>query len=133
MRITLATQLRNTVMLGLQLSGRQNTHRGIFCVHYFVVYSKAIKFYIHDLCVNPARFDAWAGMALARSSRLEQRLNSVSAPAAATCRNRMSSAHGLSINVNVVIIFLLHRRFLYSHKICGMGAVVDKKCVPHRH
>ena len=32
----------------------------------------------------------------------------------------------LSINVNVVIIFLLHRRFLYSHKISGIHAVVEK-------
>ncbi|XP_074660409.1 uncharacterized protein LOC141912887 [Tubulanus polymorphus] len=37
---------------------------------------KAIKFYLHDLCLNPERFDSWAGMALARSSRLEQKLNS---------------------------------------------------------
>ncbi|XP_064634995.1 calcineurin-binding protein cabin-1-like [Lineus longissimus] len=38
--------------------------------------AKAIKFYLHDICVNPDRFDSWAGMALARSSRLEQKLNS---------------------------------------------------------
>ncbi|XP_013404378.1 calcineurin-binding protein cabin-1 [Lingula anatina] len=37
---------------------------------------KAIKFYMHDICVNPDRFDSWAGMALARMSRLEQKLNS---------------------------------------------------------
>ena len=33
---------------------------------------------MHDICENPERFDSWAGMALARMSRLEQKLNSVS-------------------------------------------------------
>ncbi|KAI0212986.1 Calcineurin-binding protein cabin-1 [Lamellibrachia satsuma] len=40
--------------------------------------TKAIKFYQLDLCVNPDRMDSWAGMALARASRLQQKLNSVS-------------------------------------------------------
>ena len=90
-RITVVTQLCNTCLDFSCLVAITHTPCHFPCA--FVVHSKAIKFYIHDLCVNPARFDAWAGMALARSSRLEQRLNSVSAPAAATCRNRMSSAH----------------------------------------
>ena len=125
MKITVVTQLCNTCLdFSCLVTLVVKTHTVAFSVYFF--YSKAIKFYIHDLCVNPARFDAWAGMALARSSRLEQRLNSVSAPAAATCRNRMSSAHGLSINVNVVIRYLFHRRFLYSHKINGIHAVVEK-------
>ncbi|KAL3843014.1 hypothetical protein ACJMK2_020975 [Sinanodonta woodiana] len=38
---------------------------------------KAIKFYLHDLCVNPTRLDSWAGMALARMSQLEQKLSSI--------------------------------------------------------
>ncbi|XP_023231855.1 calcineurin-binding protein cabin-1-like [Centruroides sculpturatus] len=38
-------------------------------------FGKAIKFYILDICVNPDRFDSWAGMALARSSQLEQKLS----------------------------------------------------------
>ncbi|KAK3607470.1 hypothetical protein CHS0354_015617 [Potamilus streckersoni] len=38
---------------------------------------KAIKFYLHDLSVNPTRLDAWAGMALARMSQLEQKLSSI--------------------------------------------------------
>ncbi|XP_066499706.1 calcineurin-binding protein cabin-1 isoform X2 [Hoplias malabaricus] len=38
--------------------------------------SKAIKFYIHDICVCPNRFDSWAGMALARASRIQDKLNS---------------------------------------------------------
>ncbi|KAJ8401063.1 hypothetical protein AAFF_G00390200 [Aldrovandia affinis] len=38
--------------------------------------SKAIKFYMHDICVCPTRFDSWAGMALARASRIQDKLNS---------------------------------------------------------
>lgn len=45
---------------------------------FFPSYRKAIKFYILDICVNPDRLDSWAGMSLARMSRLEQKLNSVS-------------------------------------------------------
>jgi hypothetical protein len=41
-------------------------------------YRKATKFYMMDLCVNPERFDSWAGMALARASRLETKLSAVS-------------------------------------------------------
>ncbi|XP_017270142.1 calcineurin-binding protein cabin-1 isoform X3 [Kryptolebias marmoratus] len=38
--------------------------------------SKAIKFYMHDICECPNRFDSWAGMALARASRIQEKLNS---------------------------------------------------------
>ncbi|XP_021334181.1 calcineurin-binding protein cabin-1 isoform X2 [Danio rerio] len=38
--------------------------------------SKAIKFYMHDICMSPNRFDSWAGMALARASRIQDKLNS---------------------------------------------------------
>ncbi|XP_056273916.1 calcineurin-binding protein cabin-1 isoform X2 [Pseudoliparis swirei] len=38
--------------------------------------SKAIKFHMHDICVCPDRFDSWAGMALARASRIQEKLNS---------------------------------------------------------
>nr|XP_019565887.1 PREDICTED: calcineurin-binding protein cabin-1 [Rhinolophus sinicus] len=38
--------------------------------------SKAIKFYMHDICICPDRFDSWAGMALARASRIQDKLNS---------------------------------------------------------
>ncbi|XP_016094749.1 calcineurin-binding protein cabin-1-like [Sinocyclocheilus grahami] len=38
--------------------------------------SKAIKFYVHDICMCPNRFDSWAGMALARASRIQDKLNS---------------------------------------------------------
>ncbi|XP_075071745.1 calcineurin-binding protein cabin-1 isoform X2 [Mixophyes fleayi] len=38
--------------------------------------TKAIKFYMHDICICPNRFDSWAGMALARASRIQDKLNS---------------------------------------------------------
>ncbi|XP_059485073.1 calcineurin-binding protein cabin-1-like [Neocloeon triangulifer] len=40
---------------------------------------KAVRYYMLDLCHNPSRLDAWAGMALARGSQLETQLNSCSA------------------------------------------------------
>ncbi|XP_078360870.1 calcineurin-binding protein cabin-1-like isoform X1 [Oculina patagonica] len=38
-------------------------------------FSKALKFYMHDITVQPDRADTWAAMALARKSRLENKLN----------------------------------------------------------
>ena len=40
-------------------------------------FSKALKFYMHDVTVQPDRADTWAAMALARKSRLENKLNAV--------------------------------------------------------
>ncbi|XP_012554016.2 calcineurin-binding protein cabin-1 isoform X1 [Hydra vulgaris] len=38
-------------------------------------FSKALKFYMHDVSINPNRFQSWAAMALARGSRLEEKIN----------------------------------------------------------
>uniref|UniRef100_UPI00358F5181 calcineurin-binding protein cabin-1-like isoform X2 n=1 Tax=Myxine glutinosa TaxID=7769 RepID=UPI00358F5181 len=38
--------------------------------------TKAIRYYLLDICVSPLRFDSWAGMALARASRIQDKLNS---------------------------------------------------------
>ena len=40
-------------------------------------FSKALKFYMHDVSINPDRFQSWAAMALARGSRLEEKINQV--------------------------------------------------------
>ncbi|CAH1784782.1 unnamed protein product [Owenia fusiformis] len=37
--------------------------------------AKAIKYYLRDLCVCPDRIDSWAGMALSRTSKIEEKLN----------------------------------------------------------
>ena len=41
-------------------------------------FGKALKFYTHDVCVNPNRFQSWAAMAFTRASRLEQKFNQAS-------------------------------------------------------
>ncbi|XP_066932289.1 calcineurin-binding protein cabin-1-like [Clytia hemisphaerica] len=38
-------------------------------------FQKALKFYMHDVCLNPNRFQSWAAMAFTRASRLEEKLN----------------------------------------------------------
>lgn len=37
---------------------------------------KSIKYYIMDLATCPMRFDAWAGLALSKTSKMETKLNS---------------------------------------------------------
>lgn len=37
---------------------------------------KSIRYYVLDLVTCPNRFDAWAGLALSKASKLETRLNS---------------------------------------------------------
>lgn len=44
----------------------------------FLICRKAIKYYMQDLCYKPDRLDSWAGMALARMSRMDVKLASVS-------------------------------------------------------
>ncbi|XP_033111840.1 calcineurin-binding protein cabin-1-like isoform X2 [Anneissia japonica] len=55
-------------------------------------WGKAIKFYLHDLCVNPERFDSWAGMAMARSTRLELKINSCDSKSEGTIYKQASTA-----------------------------------------
>ncbi|XP_057289691.1 calcineurin-binding protein cabin-1-like [Hydractinia symbiolongicarpus] len=38
-------------------------------------FNKALKFYMHDVCIKPTRFQSWAAMALTRGSRLEEKIN----------------------------------------------------------
>ncbi|GAB0096771.1 calcineurin-binding protein cabin-1-like [Sergentomyia squamirostris] len=39
-------------------------------------FSKSVKYYVQDLSFNPCRFDAWAGLALSKATKLETKLNS---------------------------------------------------------
>ncbi|XP_071956873.1 uncharacterized protein [Antedon mediterranea] len=55
-------------------------------------WGKAIKFYLHDLCVNPDRFDSWAGMAMARSTRLDLKINSCDSKSEGPIFKQASSA-----------------------------------------
>ncbi|XP_076807625.1 calcineurin-binding protein cabin-1-like [Clavelina lepadiformis] len=36
--------------------------------------NKGVKYYLHDIRINPDRFDSWAGLALSRSSQTDERL-----------------------------------------------------------
>ena len=38
-------------------------------------FSKALKFYMHDVTINPNRYQSWAAMGLARAQRLEEKIN----------------------------------------------------------
>ena len=40
-------------------------------------FTKALKFYMHDVSVKPDRFQSWAAMALMRQTRLEEKINEV--------------------------------------------------------
>ena len=51
--------------------------RGCQTIITSVLSSKALKFYMHDVSVQPDRADTWAAMALARKRRLENKLNAV--------------------------------------------------------
>ncbi|XP_052459685.1 calcineurin-binding protein cabin-1-like isoform X7 [Carassius gibelio] len=71
--------------------------------------SKAIKFYVHDICLCPNRFDSWAGMALARASRIQDKLNSnelrsdgpiwKNSPAVLTCFKRALEIDGSNLSL----------------------------------
>ncbi|XP_064478265.1 calcineurin-binding protein cabin-1-like [Ornithodoros turicata] len=53
---------------------------------------KAIRFYTLDVAINPSRKDSWAGLALSRSSQLEQRINSCEPKNEATILRRGTSS-----------------------------------------
>uniref|UniRef100_A0A182NFP7 Calcineurin-binding protein cabin-1 MEF2-binding domain-containing protein n=1 Tax=Anopheles dirus TaxID=7168 RepID=A0A182NFP7_9DIPT len=39
-------------------------------------FTRAIKYYVMDLALEPSRFDSWAGISLSKASRVETKLNS---------------------------------------------------------
>lgn len=39
-------------------------------------FTRAIKYYVMDLALEPTRFDSWAGISLSKASRVETKLNS---------------------------------------------------------
>ncbi|XP_065084812.1 calcineurin-binding protein cabin-1-like isoform X2 [Ochlerotatus camptorhynchus] len=68
------------------------TRKDVLCfkirpIYYFLAdfyfksrdFSKAIKYYVLDLTVEPARFDSWAGISLSKASKCETTLNSAEA------------------------------------------------------
>lgn len=55
-------------------------------------FSKAIRYYMCDTCLNPNRLDSWAGLALSRSAQLEQRINSCEPKSESTIQKRAVSS-----------------------------------------
>lgn len=96
--------------------------------YYFKVneWGKAIRHYLLDVCVNPVRIDSWAGMALARGSQLETKLNSCEplksemeflrqASAAQRCFQR-----ALDIEASHSLMWIEYGSFVYMvHSFCS--------------
>lgn len=55
-------------------------------------FAKAIRYYTLDVCLNPDRLDSWAGLALSRSTQIEQRINSCEPKNEATIQKRAASS-----------------------------------------
>lgn len=55
-------------------------------------FAKAIRYYTLDVCLNPERLDSWAGLALSRSTQIEQRINSCEPKNEATIQKRAASS-----------------------------------------
>lgn len=87
--------------------------------------SKAIRFYLLDLCVEPDRFDSWAGMALARSSQLEYRLNTCEARSDGIIFKKTTSAlrcfkRALELNHKCTKLWIEHGSLAYIvHAYCS--------------
>ncbi|XP_063238012.1 calcineurin-binding protein cabin-1-like isoform X2 [Bacillus rossius redtenbacheri] len=89
-------------------------------------WSKAIRHYLLDVCVNPLRLDSWAGMALARGSLLEMKLNSCEPlrneseflRQAATARRCFQRA--LEIDPKHSVLWIEYGSFVYMvHSFCS--------------
>lgn len=55
-------------------------------------FAKAIRYYTLDACLNPDRLDSWAGLALSRSTQIEQRINSCEPKNESTIQKRAASS-----------------------------------------
>ncbi|XP_069674696.1 calcineurin-binding protein cabin-1-like isoform X2 [Periplaneta americana] len=106
--------------------------------YYFKVneWGKAIRHYLLDVCVNPIRIDSWAGMALARGSQLETKLNSCEplksemdflrqASAAQRCFQR-----ALDIESNHSLMWIEYGSFVYMvHSFCSRLLKQETDCL----
>ncbi|KAG8195575.1 hypothetical protein JTE90_002197 [Oedothorax gibbosus] len=81
-------------------------------------FSKAIRFYLMDICFNPERQDSWAGMALSRSSQLEQKLTSYELRNESTVYRKSSAAlkcfeHALRLDPTTTPLWIEHGSLAY--------------------
>lgn len=89
-------------------------------------WSKAIRYYLLDLCNNLDRFDSWAAMALARGSQIETKLNScesIKNEADIIRRAHMTGRcykHSLKISPENTTLLIEYGTFTYSiHSFCS--------------
>lgn len=54
-------------------------------------FTKAIRYYTLDVCLNPDRLDSWAGLALSRNTQIEHRINSCEPRNESTIQKRAAS------------------------------------------
>ncbi|XP_071040839.1 calcineurin-binding protein cabin-1 isoform X2 [Parasteatoda tepidariorum] len=81
-------------------------------------FSKAIRLYLMDICINPDRQDSWAGMALSRSSQLDQKLNSYELRNESTIYRKSSAAlrcfeHALELDPTTTSLWIEHGSLAY--------------------
>ncbi|XP_055949732.1 calcineurin-binding protein cabin-1-like isoform X2 [Argiope bruennichi] len=81
-------------------------------------FSKAIRFYLMDICINPDRQDSWAGMALSRSSQLDQKLNSYELRNESTIYRKSAAAlkcfeHSLELDPTTTSLWIEHGSLAY--------------------
>ncbi|XP_054714787.1 LOW QUALITY PROTEIN: calcineurin-binding protein cabin-1-like [Uloborus diversus] len=81
-------------------------------------FSKAIRFYLFDICINPDRQDSWAGMALSRSSQLDQKLNSYELRNESTIYRKSSAAlrcfdHALELDPTTTSLWIEYGSLAY--------------------
>ncbi|GFT23499.1 calcineurin-binding protein cabin-1, partial [Nephila pilipes] len=81
-------------------------------------FSKAIKFYLMDICISPDRQDSWAGMALSRSSQLDQKLNSYELRNESTIYRKSVAAlkcfeHSLELDSTTTSLWIEHGSLAY--------------------
>ncbi|XP_027850821.2 calcineurin-binding protein cabin-1-like [Aphis gossypii] len=89
-------------------------------------WSKAIRYYLLDLCNNLDRFDSWAAMALARGSQIETKLNScesIKNEGDIIRRAHMTGRcykHSLKISPENTTLLIEYGTFTYSiHSFCS--------------
>uniref|UniRef100_A0A1I8F7A5 MyTH4 domain-containing protein n=1 Tax=Macrostomum lignano TaxID=282301 RepID=A0A1I8F7A5_9PLAT len=92
----------------------------------------AIKHYLRDLALSPDRFDSWAGMALARCSRLQQKLNLQDGSNSSSTVSRKYSLACLrsfdqALRINPLCPKLLTERGLFAYELHSHASQLGRR------
>ncbi|PAA85158.1 hypothetical protein BOX15_Mlig027893g1, partial [Macrostomum lignano] len=91
----------------------------------------AIKHYLRDLALSPDRFDSWAGMALARCSRLQQKLNLQDGSNSSTVSRKYSLAclrsFDQALRINPLCPKLLTERGLFAYELHSHASQLGRR------